>query len=255
MALSIEEFYDSLADDYHLIFGSWDEAMTWQGKVLDAVLRSETGRSSLSVLDCSCGIGTQAIGLALLGHSLTATDLSPRSVERAKDEAGRFDVEIIFGTADFRALERSVAGSFDAVISCDNALPHMMSREDLFSAAQSIRSKLSEGGIFLASIRDYDELLKDPPGATMPKVIDTPEGRRVYFQVWDWHEDDRTYVVNLFLLSEDGEVWRTIHHDARYRAVSREELQEVLKEAGFSDIGWKMPAESGYYQPIVTARV
>jgi hypothetical protein len=29
----------------------------------------------------------------------------------------------------------------------------------------------------------------------------------------------------------------------------------VLKEAGFSDIGWKTPAESGYYQPIVTARV
>jgi glycine/sarcosine N-methyltransferase len=57
------------------------------------------------------------------------------------------------------------------------------------------------------------------------------------------------------LLSEEGEDWRTVHHDARYRAVLRDELSDVLKEAGFSDISWKTPAQSGYYQPIVTARV
>lgn len=159
MTLSIQEFYDRLAGEYHLIFGSWDEAVKWQGEVLDTLLRSETGRGSLSILDCSCGIGTQAIGLALLGHRLTATDLSPRSVERAKQEAKRFGVEIDFGTADFRTLEGSVEGTFDAVISCDNALPHMMSRDDLLLAARSIRWKVREGGLFLASIRNYDELL------------------------------------------------------------------------------------------------
>jgi len=107
----------------------------------------------------------------------------------------------------------------------------------------------------MASIRDYDELLKERPGANTPKVIDTPEGRRVYFQVWDWDEDGRSYVFNLFLVSEEGEGWRTVLYDARYRAVLREELCDLLKEAGFSDIGWKTPAESGYYQPIVIARV
>jgi glycine/sarcosine N-methyltransferase len=115
--------------------------------------------------------------------------------------------------------------------------------------------KVREGGLFMASIRDYDELLKERLGATTPKVIDTPEGRRVYFPVWDWDEDGRAYVFNLFLLSEEGEGWQTVLHDARYRAVLRDELRDVLKEAGFSDIGWKTPAESGYFQPIVTARV
>lgn len=255
MPLSIQEFYDRLADEYHLIFGNWDEAVKWQGEVLDTLLRSETGRGSLSILDCSCGIGTQAIGLALLGHRLTATDLSPRSIERAREEAERFGVEITFGTADFCTLEEAVEGTFEAVISFDNALPHMMSRDDLLCAARSIRSKVREGGLFMASIRDYDELLKERPGATTPKVIDTPEGRRVYFQVWDWDEDGRAYVFNLFLLSEEGEGWQTVLHDARYRAVLRDELRDVLKEAGFSDIGWKTPAESGYFQPIVAARV
>ena len=89
MSLTSREFYDRLADEYHLIVGNWDEAVKWQGEVLDTLLRSVTGRGSLSILDCSCGIGTQAIGLALLGHRLTATDLSPRSIERAREEARR----------------------------------------------------------------------------------------------------------------------------------------------------------------------
>ncbi len=169
MTLSIQEFYDRLADEYRLIFGSWDEEVRQQGKILYRRLRTETGRERLSILDCSCGIGTQAIGLALLGHRLTATDLSPRSVERAKEEAKRFGVQIAFGTADFRTLEGSVEGTFDAVISCDDALPHMMSRDDLLCAARSIRSKVRDGGLLLASIRDYDELLKERPGATTPR--------------------------------------------------------------------------------------
>jgi glycine/sarcosine N-methyltransferase len=255
MPRSIQEFYDRLAGEYHLIFGNWDEAVKWQGEVLDTLLRSETGRGSLSILDCSCGIGTQAIGLALIGHRLTATDLSPRSIERAREEAERFGVDITFRTVDFRALEEGVEGTFEAVISFDNALPHMMSRDDLLFAARSIRSKVREGRLFMARIRDYDELLKKRPDATTPKVIDTPEGRHVYFQVWDWDEDGRAYVFYLFLLREEGEGWQTVLHDARYRAVLRDELCDVLKEAGFSDIGWKRPAESGYYQPLVTARV
>src|SRR5919202_470097 len=134
MDLSTQEFYDRFANEYHLIFGSWEGKVRRQGKVLDKLLRSETGQGCLSILDCSCGIGTQAIGLALRGHRLTATDLSPCSVKRAKEEAERFGVEIAFGVADFRALEGSVEGTFDAVISCDNALPHMMGRDDLLSA-------------------------------------------------------------------------------------------------------------------------
>ena len=253
MDLPTREFYDRFANEYHLIFGSWEEEVRRQGKVLDKLLRSETGQGCLSILDCSCGIGTQAIGLALRNHRLTATDLSPCSVKRAKEEAERFGVEIAFGVADFRALE-GVEGTFDAVISCDNALPHMMSQEDLLSAARSIRSKVREGGLFLASIRDYDELLKDRPGATMPKVMNTPEGRRVYFQVWDWEDDGRTYTVNLFLVGEENGRWQTVHHKTIYRALPRGELQKILEVAGFPEVGWKMPAQSGYYQPIVIAR-
>lgn len=252
-----QDFYDDLADNYHLIFGDregWKRQVHQQGEVLDKLIRAEMETTPLSVLDCSCGIGTQAIGLALHGHEVHATDLSPGSVERASREAREFGVQITFGIADFRALDAQVAGTFDVVISCDNALPHLLSGEDLLLAARSIRSRLREDGLFLASIRDYDLILKERPNGTMPRIFDRPEGKRIYFQAWEWMSDGRTYTVHLCLVRESERRWETRHYETRYRAILRVELASVLRDAGFRDIIWHLPEESGYYQPIVTAR-
>src|SRR5215468_9252965 len=81
-------FYDQLAAQFHLVYGDWrGRAVPHQGAVFDAVLRAALGPGPFTVLDCACGIGTQAIGLALLGHQVHATDLSPRAVDRAAREA------------------------------------------------------------------------------------------------------------------------------------------------------------------------
>ncbi|MEU0565975.1 methyltransferase domain-containing protein [Nonomuraea sp. NPDC005983] len=84
---SVARFYDQLAADYHLIYADWDSAVERQGKALDAVIRSALGAESAAVLDCACGIGTQAVGVALLGHRVTGTDISPAAAERAGREA------------------------------------------------------------------------------------------------------------------------------------------------------------------------
>jgi 2-polyprenyl-3-methyl-5-hydroxy-6-metoxy-1,4-benzoquinol methylase len=73
----VTRFYDRLAADYHLICGDWDGAVVRHGKALDAVIRSELGTRAAVVLDCACGIGTQALGLALLGHRVTGADIRP----------------------------------------------------------------------------------------------------------------------------------------------------------------------------------
>ncbi|HJS28846.1 MAG TPA: hypothetical protein VJ768_04460, partial [Anaerolineales bacterium] len=76
------DFYDRLAGDYHLLFADWQSSVLAQGRSLDAILRAELGQGPHRILDCACGIGTQTIGLALLGHDLTATDLSPKAAAR-----------------------------------------------------------------------------------------------------------------------------------------------------------------------------
>jgi glycine/sarcosine N-methyltransferase len=251
---SVQSFYDNLAASYHLVYADWPGSVRRQGVALDRILRAELGDQSWSVLDASCGIGTQTIGLALKGHTVHGTDLSPVSIERARQEARAWGVTVTYGVADLRDLPGQVSGIFDAVLSCDNALPHLLDDDDLRHAASGLFAKLRPGGLLIASIRDYDAILADPPRTTLPNVTAGPEGRQIVFQVWDWAKDRRSYVLNLFVVRQAGTNWQTDCFVTSYRGLGRHELSEVLTVVGFEQIGWRLPEESGFFQPLVTAR-
>jgi glycine/sarcosine N-methyltransferase len=249
----VAAFYEHLAGDYHLIFADWRASVVRQGEQLDRLIRARLGPPPLTVLDCTCGIGMQAIGLALRSYLVHASDLSPAAVERGRREAAGFGVAISWGVADLRTLAQQVEGTFDVVLSCDNALPHLLTDEDLRLAAGAMRAKLRPGGLLLVSIRDYDRLVEERPPATTPGLLDGPDGRRVYFQLWDWRADGRRYTLHLFILKEVEGRWETTHAATEYRALLRDELSAILGDAGFADPRWHAPEESGYLQPIVTA--
>jgi glycine/sarcosine N-methyltransferase len=82
-------------------------------------------RHPLKILDCACGIGTQALGLAGFGHHVTASDLSRAEVNRAKHEAERLALDISFHISDMTSLAEITDRDFDVVAVFDNALPHL----------------------------------------------------------------------------------------------------------------------------------
>jgi glycine/sarcosine N-methyltransferase len=245
-------FYDELAADYHLIFADWDAAIAWEAGIVTGLLR-DFGLDAGAVLDASCGIGTQAIGLAGAGFAVTATDISPASVERCAREAASRGLSITTAVADLRVLDVDGAGGFDAAVTFDNALPHLLDDADLDAACAALRHALRPGGVLLASIRDYDELLRTRPSGDPPRRIGTDDGERIVFQVWDWASDDR-YSLRHFILAATGAGWTVRERTATYRALPRATLTDALGRAGFVDVGWRMPEETGFYQPIVAAR-
>jgi len=252
MADSVAGFYDGLAEEYHLLFADWDASVRRQGEALDRLIASQLGPPPHRVLDCSCGIGTQAIGLALRGYTVHGTDLSPAAVERAGREAARLGAALTTGVADLRDLA-AVDGSFDVVLSCDNALPHLLTDDDLAHAAAGMRSKLRPDGLLVVSIRDYDSLLAERPRTEMPRIFDRPAGRQIAFQVWDWDDAAPIYTVHLYIVRERADGWQAHHEATDYRALRRDELTAIVRAAGFREPTWHLPAETGYYQPIVTA--
>ena len=255
MSESVEEFYNNFSEEYHLIFKDWDNSLKWHSKTIDKIVSEYKNipREEMNLLDCSCGIGTQAIGLALLGYNVHATDLSPKAVERAKKEAERLRAKLTFGVADFRNMNKQVAGLFDIVITFDNALPHLINEDDLLITFENVQDKLKEDGLFLASIRDYDQLIIDRPQIMNPNVMDCEKERRIVFQVWDWENDSNNYTVNQFIVRNDNDNWNTTSRSTLYRAISKRELKTLLEKVGFSQVIWHMPEETGYYQPIITA--
>ena len=247
------DFYDSLAGDYHLMFADWWTSASAQGAVLDEILRSRGVTPGATLLDCTCGIGTQALPLAALGYRVTGSDLSASAIARARDEAAVRGIPITLATADIREL--TADEPFDVVISADNSLPHLRTDDDLAAALLAIRGVLAPDGVFLASVRDYDALARDRVAGVMPVTYTEGGDRRIVGQAWTWTDDHRTVTFDLFMLREREEGWLANVRTAVYRAWRRAELTAALTRAGFTDIAWSDPPRSGYYQPVVTARI
>ena len=246
-----QTFYDSMASEYDKLFSDWQATTHEQAVILDRIFRGSGFDSAASVLDCACGIGTQAIGLAALGYPVTASDISDAELAEAAKRAAENRVSIRFEHADFCALDRTFPEAFDIIICMDNALPHMLSRDALESAVRSITGRLKAGGMFVASIRDYDALLQSKPPYSPPYIHKTPKGQRVSFQTWTW-KDDHYRLIQYII--DDGDTLQTSRFECEYRATPREEITGLLLEAGCDDVKWLFPEETGFYQPIVIAK-
>jgi SAM-dependent methyltransferase len=192
--------------------------------------------AAADVLDCACGIGTQAIGLARLGYRVRGTDVSPGAVERARAEAARARVELAVQQADFRDLS-AVPGVYDAVLCCDNALPHLLSPPEVVAALRAMRGKLRPAGLLVVTLRDFDAALAARPPLAPPLVLDGPP-RRVVVRLHDWHATEPWYDVRYLLLTEATGGWTVVERRSRYRALTRHELEHAAAEAGFVDVAW-----------------
>ena len=162
MALGMQkndQFYDSMANHFHLIFEDWNASMRRQGAVIAKLLPSpeEAGL----ILDVACGIGTQSLALAALGYSVEGSDISAAEVARAQREAASRGLKCSFRVDDMRTLRTASIGRYGAVIAMDNALPHLDSDDDIRAAFTAMRMRLLPGGKVLVSVRDYARHLKE----------------------------------------------------------------------------------------------
>jgi glycine/sarcosine N-methyltransferase len=213
MSPTTADFYNPLAAHYHLIFEDWDRSIDRQAHILNPLLAKHTRRSSLNLLDCACGIGTQAIGFAQAGHRVVASDASPAAVARARLEATQRHLDIAFFVSDMTSLAEIPGSNFDVVAALDNALPHL-SPPQLSHALQAAASKLAPKGLFIASIRDYDRLILERPTTQPPafygQAANTQTDRRIVHQLWDWIDNER-YTAHLYITTRSGADW-VVHH-------------------------------------------
>jgi 2-polyprenyl-3-methyl-5-hydroxy-6-metoxy-1,4-benzoquinol methylase len=245
--MTLEEFYSRLTPYYHLIHTDWHRSIEEQAAVLDAIIRENWGNDVSSILDVSCGIGTQALGLAKLGYQVTASDLSREEIERAKQEAEERGLEISFSVADMREAFIHHRRQFDIVISCDNAVPHLLNDNDILTAFRQFYQCTLHGGGCLISVRDYENETLEGQTWKSHGIREEKDVRYLIFQVWDFHGP--TYDLSLYVVEDRGEAECTTHvMRSQYYAIGIKKLIRLMAEAGFTDV---RRIDNQFFQPII----
>jgi SAM-dependent methyltransferase len=190
------------------------------------------------------------LGLAQLGYQLTASDLSAASISRAQAEAQKRHLAIRFSVADMRQAFRHHAQQFDLVISCDNAVPHLLSDDDIRQALQQFYQCTRPGGGSLISVRPYEQEMRTGVEVQPYGVRDDQGARYLVFQVREWHGSH--YDVAMYFVEDLGGTACTVQVTrGQYYAVPIDRLRTLMCEAGFVDV---QRLDDRYVQPLLMGR-
>ncbi len=244
------QFYDQLAPYYHLLYGDWEQSIVKQGRALSKLLQELGVTPGEHVLDAASGVGTQTIGLIQGGYRVTASDISPRAIDRLKVEMARRELKAEAHVDDLRTLRHIPSESMSALIACDNSIPHLLSDSELLEAFRSCYRCLRPGGVAIFSVRDYAAIERVNPDVRPYGLRHEAGSRFLAVQVWEW--DDEQYDLRVYLTSEspDG-TCKTQVLRSRYYAVSIDRLLSLLAEAGF--VGTER-RDDILFQPVLLGR-
>ncbi len=184
-----------------------------------------------TVLDMTCGTGSQVFYLAERGYEVVGSDFSPALIKIARNKAVKAGRNIIFLDGDMRDLH---VGEFDAVITIFNAIGHI-TKTDFEKALQNINANLKEGGVYVFDIFNLQAITGEIIDSFVMDIESVVNGVKI--RNVQHSEIDR---ANGFLISHDhytiaknaGEP--EIHTNSfSLQIYTAEELQAMLARNGF----------------------
>ncbi len=185
--------YDEIAPYYDRFTAHHDYEL-WVHSLLEAVARVALADKN-RLLDVGCGTGKSFVPMLDRGWRVTACDLSPEMLARARLKVGE---EVELHVADVRALPRF--GEFDLVWCLDDVINYLGDVDELESAFRGLAANVARDGVLLfdvntlASYRGFfaaSETHRDgerrvewrggasaatPPGSVVEAVVEVVEG-------------------------------------------------------------------------------
>jgi len=147
--------YDALAEVYEWLISDAKLAPAEFAASFDDVLGLLP--SNARVLDCSCGTGQLAVGLAGRGLQVAATDASEAMVRRTAELAEEFRASVRTLRADWQELpDHFDDATFDMVFCVGNSLHHAVGARGRVAALESMSRLLRRGGRLVLTSRTWE---------------------------------------------------------------------------------------------------
>jgi len=209
--------YDSLAGVYDFLVPEALLDPEGSAAAFDGVLGELP--AGARVLDCACGTGTLAVGLALRGFEVAASDASPAMVERTRALAAARSVRV---DAVTRAWAQLGGARFDAVLCVGNSLTHAGGRGGRRTALDGMRRVTVDGGLLTITSRNWERAQEDG------EELVERGGRRATVRR-GWHGGDPPR-LEIAVAVEGGAAHA---EQLAYWPFTHEELDEDLRATGF----------------------
>ena len=245
--------YDALADVY-----DWF--------VPDALLTPEASAEAFGevvaalapgarILDCAAGTGQLAVGLALRGFAVVASDASRAMVARTRRLARERGVEVAACVCVWDQLsDQGWGDGFDAVLCVGNSLAHADTRARRRAALCAMAGALNDAGVLIVTSRNWDLVRREGPGLRVAERLVERAGKRgLVIYAWTIPDDPgapHAFDAAVAFIADGGEV--TTHGERlRFAPFTHQELDEDLRAAGLAPASSTYTAEAERY--MVTA--
>jgi glycine/sarcosine N-methyltransferase len=217
------KFYKELSKVYDIVFPKDEETLKF-------LLKDLKGNSK--VLDLACGTGTYSAALALKGHRVDAVDLGEEMIDLAKSKGGLY-VNFVVGDMT-RAKELFQREKYNLAYCIGNSVVHLKSKEKIQKFIEDIYDMLNDGGAFTIQIVNYDRVVEKNVKA-LP-TIDRPDKGVRFVRNYNYksEEDKVEFQTELFITKEGKQ--ESYYNSVDLIALKKDELEEMMKKAGFTDI-------------------
>jgi SAM-dependent methyltransferase len=253
----MDDFYGDLAHDYEWLFpdetlGAFGATSPGSQSLLQAALKALKPGSP--VLDCSCGIGADAIALARQGLAVTASDGSHAMVAEARRRSERDGIALPVSQSRWQDLPVRVPGPFDLVLCLGNSLVHTATRTNLLAALEGMRKVLSPGGTLIVDSRNWELLYKTRPRIVPARrVIERNGVRCSSLYIWTIPDEvpgnvSTPCTAEIVLLFQDAQGRISHHrHVIDFVPFRHDDLADAIRAAGFTIRGDSYQPDNHFY--------
>jgi 2-polyprenyl-3-methyl-5-hydroxy-6-metoxy-1,4-benzoquinol methylase len=184
-----------------------------------------------TVLDLTCGTGSQVFWLAKRGYDVIGSDINTKMLKIARDKAKKEKLAIKFLEGDMRTIH---VGKFDAVITIFNAVGHL-TKEDFEKAMRTIHENLNDGGLYVFDIFDLTYLLHEDNITKLTidwqKTVDDAKIRKIQYSTINNDGVLASYTTSYE--QEDSHKPEIFRSEQTLQVYSAEQLRAMLHSNGF----------------------
>ena len=197
-------------------------------------------RADGRILELAAGTGRLAVPLALAGHPITAVDVDPAMLDRARTRAANTALpadRLELVEADLVDLQLPDAGAYAFAFIALNSIMLLASRDAQRRAIETLAAHLAPGGVAAvdAWLPDADDLARFDGRVMLEWPRPDPESGTVVTKIGSAQHDAATNTVMLHAIYEEGrqgESTRRWVRQDRLRLISSDELAAFAEEAG-----------------------